>query len=549
MKKTFQSILIIFLASIIIMIPTMREEYYEGHDTLFHVANISALKEQISMKNLLAKEPLQNIANNFGYGTRLFYPPLPHLFAAYLSKICNNVHMGMRITQWLTFFLSGVTFYLLCNKLFKNKKISIIGSIFYMTTPYHLSEVFIRDAFSEMFIPIAIPLIVLGLLELLDKKNAKFFLYFILGYTISIYSHLAMTIYFTFLLIGTFFIIYFKRIFTKRNLFYLFLASIIILSLTSPFWLTLWDIKQSTSYAIFMPYYITGKGDLRFSAINPLIYLDFTLPHNYNFIRYHLHLIVTVLFGISTYKIIKEKLWKKKEYLFALLFTLASFIMTTRLFPWYYTPDILQTLQFPWRLCLYVAFGAIIVALILLKRIEKKPYINKLYIMIMVITLGGSLYYSYHVKEITVDWNNINYNLGMGNQEEYLPQKVIENYEYYQNRTNEILVKKETGTVNILANEVPNLVFEIKVETPTIVELPRLFYKGYILKKGNKEIELKESNTGFLEAEIKESGVYQLRYEGPTSYKIGKTLSLLTIMSILIYLLYYQTKVNKKMKM
>ena len=205
MKKNFPIFFIIFLASIIIMIPTMQKEYFKGHDTFFHVANINALKDQISLTNPLAKEPLKEIARNFGYGTRLFYPPIPHLIAAYFTKIFSNVKIGMRLTQWLTFFLSGLTFWLLAKKLFKNKKIALLGSILYMTAPYHLTEVFIRDAFSEMFIPISIPLIILGLLYLIEQNYFKFYLYFIIGYTLAIYSHLAMSIYFTIIIILTFF--------------------------------------------------------------------------------------------------------------------------------------------------------------------------------------------------------------------------------------------------------------------------------------------------------------------------------------------------------
>ena len=175
--KKIKYIIAIFIFSIIIMLIDVNNGYIKGHDTDFHMPNITATKEQISWDNLTAQEPLKYVANDFGYGTRFFYPPLPHLTSAYITKILEvfnigNVAVGMRITQWLTLLLSGITFYLLCTKIFKNKKIATLLSLFYMTAPYHLAQIFIRDAFSEMFIPIAIPLIILGLLYLVDK-NAK----------------------------------------------------------------------------------------------------------------------------------------------------------------------------------------------------------------------------------------------------------------------------------------------------------------------------------------------------------------------------------------
>lgn len=131
-----------------------------------------------------------------------------------------------------------------------------------MTAPYHLAQIFVRDSFSEMFIPIAIPLIILGLLYLKEKRYKLFFLYFVGGYTLAIYSHLAMTIYFTLILIVSFFTIYFKEMFTKKNILYLVSASVIILLLTASFWLPMLEIKLKGSYGVFMPYYMTGKGDL-----------------------------------------------------------------------------------------------------------------------------------------------------------------------------------------------------------------------------------------------------------------------------------------------
>ena len=221
MKQKIKYILAIFIFSIIIMLIDVHNGYIKGHDTDFHLSTITAIVDQLSWDNLTVQEPLKYIGNDLGYGTRFFYPPIPHLTAAYITKILSifnmgNVAIGMRITQWLTFFASGVMFYLLGEKIFKSKKIAMLLSLFYMAAPYHLAEIFVRDAFSEMFIPVAIPLIVLGLLYLVEKRYRLFFICFVGGYTIAIYSHLAMTIYFTLMLLATFFIL---NRYLQRNIF------------------------------------------------------------------------------------------------------------------------------------------------------------------------------------------------------------------------------------------------------------------------------------------------------------------------------------------
>ena len=551
MKNKSKYIIVIFIFSIIIMLIDLPNGYIKGHDTDFHLSNITAIVDMLSWDNLTVQEPLKYVGNNFGYGTRFFYPPLPHLTAAYITKILtvfniDNVAIGMRITQWLTLFASGITFYLLSIKLFKSKKISMLLSLFYMTAPYHLAEIFVRDAFSEMFIPIAIPLIILGLLYLVEKNYKLFFTCFISGYTIAIYSHLAMTIYFTLIILVTFFIIYFKQIFTKKHILYLIFASIIILLLTASFWMPMLEIKIKGSYGVFMPYYMTSKGALRFSTISISELFAFNREIDFHYIRFNLQLFVTILFFISIIFIFKKKMWKQKEWLFLLAFTILSSIMITSLFPWYYTPDILQTLQFPWRLALYIAFGVILISGIALKQVENKKYFNIIIGILLVLTLAGTYIYTDHLEESQIDINNINNEKCMGNQAEYLPEKAIKNKDYFDNRSNDIIIQSGSAEINIISDNVPDLTFEANISEKTTIELPRLYYMGYTLKLNDKTIELTESENGFLQATIDESGTYVLTYSKTTVMKIANILSLGTFIFIIVFIINLKRKKRKE---
>ena len=524
--------------------------YIKGHDTDFHLSNIKAITDMLSWDNLTVQEPLKYIGNDFGYGTRFFYPPLPHLTAAYITKILtlfniDNVAIGMRLTQWITLFASGITFYLLGIKLFKSKKISMLLSLFYMTAPYHLAEIFVRDAFSEMFIPIAIPLIILGLLYLVEKNYKLFFTCFISGYTIAIYSHLAMTIYFTLIILVTFFIIYFKQIFNKKHILYLIFASITILLLTASFWMPMLEIKIKGSYGVFMPYYMTSKGALRYSTISILELFAFNREIDFHYIRFNLQLFVTILFFISIIFIIKKKIWKQKEWLFLLAFTIISCIMITSLFPWYYTPDILQTLQFPWRLALYIAFGVILISGIALKQIENKKYFNIITGILLILTLVGIYVYTDHLEESQIDITNINNEKCMGNQAEYLPENAIKNKNYFDTRSHNIIIQSGSAEINIISDNVPDLTFEANISEKTTIELPRLYYMGYTLKLNDKTIELTESENGFLQATIDKSGTYVLTYSKTTIMKIANILSLGTFIIIIISIIALKIKKKK----
>ena len=550
MKSKKICILIIFMVSILIMLFDAHNGYIKGHDTDFHVSNISAIVDQLSWDNVTVQEPLKYMANDFGYGTRFFYPPIPHLLAAYIVKFLsifhiNSITLGMRITQWITFFASGITLFFLAQKIFKNKKIATILALFYMTAPYHLSEIFIRDAFSEMFIPIAIPLIILGLLYLVEKDYKKFFLLFVGGYTLAIYSHIAMTVYFTLMLLVTFFIVYFKEIFTKKHILYLSLASVCILLLTASFWMPMLEIKLLGSYGVFMPYFMTGKGDLRFSAISILEIFKIK-PYGYNNVRFHLQMMVIILFLASLFFLFKNKLWKEKVWRFFLAFTILAMIMITSLFPWYYTPDLLQTLQFPWRLALYIAFGAIVITGIILKKFENKKHFNKICFVLIALTIFGAYYYTGHLDETVVDLNNINYIRGVGNQAEYLPENTLNHRDYYENRTNDIIIESGTADITITLNDVPDLIFEVETNETITIELPRLYYMGYTLEVNGQDVELVESENGFLQATISESGTYTLTYEKTIVMKIANFLSLGTFIILMIVIVFCSIRNKKK---
>ena len=550
MKSKKICILIIFMVSILIMLFDAHNGYIKGHDTDFHVSNISAIVDQLSWDNVTVQEPLKYMANDFGYGTRFFYPPIPHLLAAYIVKFLsifhiNSITLGMRITQWITFFASGITLFFLAQKIFKNKKIATILALFYMTAPYHLSEIFIRDAFSEMFIPIAIPLIILGLLYLVEKDYKKFFLLFVGGYTLAIYSHIAMTVYFTLMLLVTFFIVYFKEIFTKKHILYLSLASVCILLLTASFWMPMLEIKLLGSYGVFMPYFMTGKGDLRFSAISILEIFKIK-PYGYNNVRFHLQMMVIILFLASLFFLFKNKLWKEKVWRFFLAFSILAMIMITSLFPWYYTPDLLQTLQFPWRLALYIAFGAIVITGIILKKFENKKHFNKICFVLIALTIFGAYYYTGHLDETVVDLNNINYIRGVGNQAEYLPENTLNHRDYYENRTNDIIIESGTADITITLNDVPDLIFEVETNETITIELPRLYYMGYTLEVNGQDVELVESENGFLQATISESGTYTLTYEKTIVMKIANFLSLGTFIILMIVIVFCSIRNKKK---
>ena len=142
-----------------------------------------------------------------------------------------------------------------------------------------------------------------------------------------------------------------------------------------------------------------------------------------------------------------------------------------------------------------------------------------------------------HSTSEPIDLNDLNNQKSVGNQAEYLPEKALKNMEYYKSRTKDIIIEEGNGKINKTLDEVPNLTFEVVLDGEIKIELPRIYYQGYKLEINGEEVELQESENGFLEAVIKKSGTYKLTYEKTTIMKIANILSLITFLAILVILI------------
>ena len=130
----------------------------------------------------------------------------------------------------------------------------------------------------------------------------------------------------------------------------------------------------------------------------------------------------------------------------------------------------------------------------------------------------------------------------MGNQAEYLPEKALKNREYFNNRNKDIIIESGTGEITKISDNVPDLTFEVKTSESLTIELPRIYYMGYNLEINGQDIELTESDNGFLQATIDESGNYTLTYKKTPIMKIANIISIVTFVLCVILLIKKKSK-------
>ncbi len=144
-------------------------KYHKGHDTMIHMINIKALFTTRSWNNPFGNRILPFIANNYGYGSGIFYPPmaniLPALFYRFTSLFSDNVFFCIKMYYIFIVSIAVYGMYILVYKIMGNKNSSFIVSTLYLFSPYFSSDIFVCDTIGETALFAALPFIFLSFYE------------------------------------------------------------------------------------------------------------------------------------------------------------------------------------------------------------------------------------------------------------------------------------------------------------------------------------------------------------------------------------------------
>ena len=549
--KVNKYIAFIIIATFILMMPSFLVEFLYGHDNLFHYSHIKALVEYFNFGNFIPSKIEPMTANNFGYGIRLFYPTLPHVITGYFAFVLDifkiDIVNALKIVPFFILGLSGITMFYTAKSLFKNEPLAFLSSIIYITFPYHFTEIYVRSALSEQFVFIFIPLIILGLSKLLEGDIKKFYQLFIPSFTLMCLSHIVVSLYFSILLIP-FFIINYKKIFVKSKIIPLVKSGVLILVFILPFVIPMIEHKFGGSYVVFSENAMAKSSSVMYKALRVG---DFLIPRGSirdEEISFYFNPVVLLMFliFILKYKEISKKV-NNRMLTSILSFGILGIAISSFLFPWDKLSGFFLMIQFPWRLLIFVILSTSLLAPLTLLLVNKK-YWNKIItclcifsiVFVLLLTSYRGITKSFNEPEV---WKNeeLVESEEMGAQDEYLPNKTLENIEYFNKRGEGIIIKDDnTGVkIEIIENKTPYMKINISNNTKTVIELPRLYYLGYELKligeNKTEYINYYENENGFIEAELEGNGSLIINYKGTVLYRIFEYIRIVVVVTLIIY--------------
>ena len=566
-KKKIICYIIIFITAIIMCIPLFKNGIHTGDDGDFHISRAFGTLEQI--KNGNSPFIISRFSNNLGFGWNLFYPPISTYITVLFTFLTNNAVIGMKLFLIFTFILSGISMFKLVNTLTENDKISLISSILYLTAPYRMLNAYNRVAVGEILGFVFIPIVLRGIYLIFEGKNQKSYLY-VLGTIGLILSHNISTLI-TFFIGLALVLMNFKKLKNKKILKSLIFSTLIIVLSVLFFEIPLLEQKFSADYEVFRYGKMYSRGSVFMHTLHPwqLLTSNISGIDNNMYFCIGLPILICLLSYIFVRKHIPLK-YKSFYKFFAILGIVCS-IMSTALFPWFLLPDILLMIQFPWRLlgiiilCFSIVGGINLGILIdlIISKFKNRKNVKFLAIPFSIIYILVCLYSLSFVKNLDFkDIDNSHYtekeiidtNYKVSRYSsflEYWPQKAIDSIDYVANYDNKIHIL--CGNANIFNENKENgiLTFDINnVSENTTLELPYLFYKGYVVKYksyDNNEIstiKCSESEHGLVQINLDSNtnGYFEVSYHTTKLHKICIGISIISFISYLIYILYKKIK-------
>lgn len=522
--------------------PLLSSKYIWGHDSFFHISNIEALSSTILNGNWFFPKIYPIIANDFGYASGIFYGQLPHFITAILNLGINvftdlSVLNVMKIVHFFNLFFSAAFMYVFIKKVTNKKVISIVGAIIYITFPYRMSEIFVRDAYAESMTFVFLPLIFYGLHELLyGKNNRSFYIPFILGTSALVITHTITTLYAA-MIVAIYLLLNFKKLFKKEIIKKLCISIIFILCLTSFYTVPLLEQKFYTDTFIFTNHDLLNSSNVSAYSLSLSKLFPFAENASIDGIVFYITVPIIMLLIFSLFEYRNIKINNKEIFLQFFLLGSICLIMSTNLFPWKQMPSIFLYLQFPWRLLLFSIFFYSLFSVLIL--VSLKDYLVKPICYTLLIIIISACMYSLNLERvIEYSENQVDVSTyGVGAIKDYFPKKVVENYEYYENRSKDLIVTSGKGEVRLNYIDSSFANYEVIIyEEPLILEFPMLYYYGYTSYCGstpNEPFEVRESKNGFVEVVIDKNCGATLNFTGS---KLTQTAYNLTLFSLFLFL-------------
>ncbi len=344
LKKRWKDILFALGMTCILMLPYIFKDFLGiEHDTFFHVSRIEQLSKAIQHRNFFpAVYPSEN--NNYGYASPLFYSDFFLILPALLHLCGFSLAFCYKCIVFIASFISIFTMIIFTSHITNKRSITWISGCAYLFSNYRITDIYVRGALGEIFAFSFLPLMLLGLYQIIEEEKYSFFP-LTLSLTCLALSH-NLTFLFASVLCAILVILSINKL-TKKKILCISI-SILFAFLLSCFF-TLPMIEQLHSQSFIVDYY-GQSSDLASHSMNLWQYFINQTVFGYSGNQYDASMTMTVNIGWFLTFVPMTYFFVKKKDPFVLKMLIIGYIcmlLPSSLLPWDIIP--LKIIQFPWR--------------------------------------------------------------------------------------------------------------------------------------------------------------------------------------------------------
>lgn len=535
----------IFLGILILLTAFMMIAYsplHPGHDFHFHLRRLQALIQSLSDGTFPYYIDYTAI-DGYGYFSKAFYSDFILIPFAIVGLFTNSIIAYQVMIATMT-ILCGVFTYQTIDTIYKSKYAATIGAILYTFSYYRLLDIYHRSAFGEALSFTFVPIVILGLYHIIKGDYKKWYILAV-GFSLMIFTHVISTV-----LMGvTSFIllcVYYKSLIKEpKRLLWLGISAVATIFITAYYLFPMIEQMLSDTY-YYQARQIMGLAENSKMELHWMVWGLFSgIIQPVQIFVPGTGLLLTCVIALRIFVTDKSDILKSADVgvIIGLIFILAS----SALFPWGIYPfKLLNFIQLPWRLYEFSSFFFAVSGAYYLSILVKsylRAFVAGSMIIVATIFVIGSDGRAYHetrrfreIIEIPTIEND--YHLGGF---EYVPHKVP-SIKYLKERGKIV----EVGKPNTLVYPVEDAVEEtyktkldIELNTPDVLVLPLIYYKGYRATMDNEKLPLavSESKRGLLQVEVKQSGRLEVYYKGTIVQKISFYITIISIILLVVYII------------
>ncbi len=555
-KHHFKPILFCLLISIFMCLPFIKDGIIAGHDSLFHISRIEGMSTALANGDILPSiYPYKY--SNYGYGSPMFYCDILLILPSILYNFGFSIIFTYQILIFLLTFLSALFMFYFISKFKFHKFTPYLGAMLYIFSNYRLTSVFVRGSIGEVFAYVFIPLVLIGIVNVL-YKNYNNWLPLAVGFLGLALSH-NITFVVICIMFFIYIILYYKNLINEKKRILSILKAIMLVILLSAFF-TFGMLEQMYVQDFMFESNTLLKSDLVMSALNIWQLFKNEIVFGYmgpfeSSMNFSVGLFATIV-PFFHFFIINRCRNEDYKFVTKSFFVGISFLLLcTSLVPWEYL-SVLNMIQFAFRFLVIPCTLLCFVSAVYYFELFKNCIIMNL--LVVIFLFFNSLYLLSPIMEMEQTFSrNLNYhptkNISGLYEYESAPQFELAAYDYLSPQFDDYMNPPNYVT-DINRNKIDAVENKDYYNTSYIVNysgdliFPITYYKGYKVMISN----LDNNSMEVIDAKMKDGKILvnidgkcevNIYYQQTVLKKIGIILSTGTVTIMLIY---YIIKLRKR---